>query len=212
MTLRPTLPNILYNKNKMTKFFDHQTYIINQKVNFLKMANEYEVLDENALPIGKIKQRLSGGAAVLRLFLNKAMLPFKLEILDANEQVQATISRGFTFFMSKIAVTMPDGSAPFYIKQKFTLLKSSFQILDSSQQKVGEIAGDWKAWNFAIIDSKTGSEIGRVNKQWAGALKEMFTTADKYMVTLDRSDMDYHKKVAIVSAAITIDMVLKERK
>jgi uncharacterized protein YxjI len=195
----------------MTKFFDHNTFIINQKVQFLKLANEYEVLDENALPIGKIKQRLSGGAAVLRLFLNKSMLPFKLEIVDTNEHVQATISRGFTFFMSKIAVTMPDGSAPFFIKQKFTLLKSSFHILDQGGQKVGEIAGDWKAWNFSITDM-SGTEIGRINKQWAGALKEIFTTADKYMVTLDRSDIEYHKKVAIVSAAITIDMVLKERK
>ncbi len=195
----------------MKKFFDHNLYIINQKVNYFKMANEYEVLDENALPIGKIKQRLSGGAAILRLFLNRAMLPFKLEILDVNEQVQATISRGFTFFMSKIAVTTPDGSPPFYIKQKFTFLKSSFHIIDQSGQKVGEIAGDWKAWNFTITDM-SGSEIGRVNKQWAGALKELFTTADKYMVTLDRSEIEYHKKVAIISAAITIDMVLKERK
>lgn len=195
----------------MKKFFDHQVYIINQKVNFLKMANEYEVLDENALPIGKIKQRLSGGAAILRLFLNRAMLPFTLEILDAHEQVQATISRGFTFFMSKITVTIPGSTAPFYIKQKFTLLKSSFHILDQSGQKIGEIQGDWKAWNFSILDM-SGSEIGRVNKQWAGALKELFTTADKYMVTIDKSDMEYYKKVAILSAAITIDMVLKERK
>lgn len=195
----------------MNKFFDHNTFIINQKVNFLKFANEYEVLDENALPIGKIKQRLSGGGVVLRLLLNKSMLPFKLEIVDANEHVQATISRGFTFFMSKITVTLPDGSPPFYIKQKFTFLKSNFQILDQSGQKVGDISGDWKAWNFTISDM-SGTEIGRVNKQWAGAVKEIFTTADKYMVTIDRSDMEYNKKVAIVSAAITIDMVLKERK
>lgn len=195
----------------MKKFFDHNVFIINQKVQFLKMANEYDVLDENALPIGKIKQRLSGGAAVLRLFLNRAMLPFTLEILDSHEQVQATISRGFTFFMSKITVTIPGSPTPFFIKQKFTLLKSSFHILDQSGQKIGEIMGDWKAWNFSILDM-SGTEIGRVNKQWAGALKELFTTADKYMVTIDRNEMEYHKKVAILSAAITIDMVLKERK
>ncbi len=195
----------------MKKFFDHDLYIINQKVNFLKIANKYEVFDDNGQQIGAIQQRLSGGAAFLRLIINRAMLPFKLEILDLNEQVQATISRGFTFFMSKIIVTLPDGSPPFYIKQRFKFLSAGFTILDSSQQKIGEISGDWKAWNFTITDM-SGSEIGRVNKQWAGALKELFTTADKYMVTLDRSDMEYHKKVAIVSAAITIDMVLKERK
>ena len=195
----------------MKKFFDHQNYIIIQKVQFLKIANEYQVLDDSGQPIGKVKEKVGGGAVILRLFLNKAMLPFKLEIVDVNEQVQATISRGFTFFMSKITVTMPDGTPPFYIKQRFKLLSAGFIILDSSQQKIGEISGDWKAWNFSITDM-SGSEIGRVNKKWAGGLKEIFTTADKYMVTFDRSDMEYHKKVAIVSAAITIDMVLKDGK
>jgi len=192
----------------MKKFFDHSYYIINQKVQLLKMANEYQVLDDSGQPIGKVKERLGGGGFILRLLINKAMLPFKLEITDNNEQVQATISRGFTFFMSKIQVTMPDGSAPFFIKQKFKMFKAQFDILDQSSQKIGSINGDWKAWNFSIVDM-SGAEIGRVNKQWAGALKELFTTADKYMVTLDRSDIEYHKKVAIISAAITIDMVLK---
>lgn len=195
----------------MKNFFDHQYYIINQKVNFLKMANEYQVMDDSGQQIGKVKERLSGGAAILRFIINKAMLPFKLEIIDANEQVQATLSRGFTFFMSKITVTLPDGSPPFYIKQRFKMFSAGFTILDQSGQKIGEISGDWKAWNFSITDI-SGSEVGRVNKQWAGALKELFTTADKYMVTFDRKDMEYHKKVAIISAAITIDMVLKERK
>jgi uncharacterized protein YxjI len=192
----------------MKKFFDHNYYIINQKVQLLKMANEYQVLDDTGQPIGKVKEKLGSGGFILRLLINKAMLPFKLEIADNNEQVQATISRGFTFFMSKIQVTMPDGSAPFFIKQKFKMFKAQFDILDQSGQKIGSINGDWKAWNFSIVDM-SGTEIGRINKQWAGALKELFTTADKYMVTLDKGDIEYHKKVAIISAAITVDMVLK---
>src|SRR5687768_4715551 len=103
----------------MKKFFDHNLYIINQKVQLLQMANEYQVLDDTGQQIGKVKEKLGGGGFILRLLINKAMLPFKLEIIDNNEQIQATISRGFTFFMSKIQVTMPDGSAPFFIKQKF---------------------------------------------------------------------------------------------
>lgn len=195
----------------MKKFFDHKNYIINQKVQFLKVANEYQVLDDTGNPIGKVKERIGGAAMLLRFLINKAMLPFKLEIVDNNEQIQATISRGFTFFMSKITVTMPDGTPPFYIKQRFKLMSAGFTILDSSEQKIGDISGDWKAWNFSITDI-SGAEIGRVNKKWGGALKELFTTADKYMVSFDKNEMEYHKKVAIISAAITIDMVLKDGK
>jgi hypothetical protein len=43
-------------------------------------------------------------------------------------------------------------------------------------------------------------------------MKEMFTTADKYNVELDLIDFELFDRIAILSAAITIDMVLKESK
>lgn len=43
-------------------------------------------------------------------------------------------------------------------------------------------------------------------------MKEIFTTADKYNVDLDASYTDISNKRAILSGAITIDMVLKESK
>jgi hypothetical protein len=42
--------------------------------------------------------------------------------------------------------------------------------------------------------------------------KEMFTTADKYNVTLTDYNMSPEHKIAVLASAITIDMVLKESK
>lgn len=193
------------------KFFESDSYFIDEKVNFLKFENEYKIYDNQAVQIGMVKQKLSGGQKMLRLLLNKAMLPFHLEIQNHQGEVQSSIRRGWTFFMSKISVFDGNDTLIGTIQQKFKLFKPTFMIFDPNGIQIAEINGDWKAWNFAIKDAN-GSQIGSVNKKWAGIAKEFFTTADKYNVTIDQSYPEDNNKILILSSAITIDMVLKEAK
>ncbi|HYH16031.1 MAG TPA: phospholipid scramblase-related protein [Flavisolibacter sp.] len=193
------------------EFFESNEYFIDEKVGFLKFHNEYKVYDSSATPVGRIVQRVSGWHKFLRLFVNKAMLPFTLEIIDNNEEVLVTIKRGWTFWMSKITILDAQGNVSGYIKQKFKLLKPRFQILDADGEQIAEINGDWKAWNFGI-SSTNGRAIGFINKKWAGVAKELFTSADKYHVSIIADYAEDRNKMNIVATAITIDMVLKENK
>lgn len=192
-------------------FFDSNSYFIDEKVNFLKFENAYNVYNDKGENIGAIKQSLSAGQKVLRLLLNKAMLPFMLEIYNSQNQLESSISRGWTFFMSKITIADAHGNKIGTIQQKFKFFKPTFKIFNPSEVQVAEITGDWKAWNFVIKDS-TGLQIGTITKKWAGAMQEIFTTADKYNVSIDPKFADRGSKIAVISAAITIDMVLKESK
>ena len=192
-------------------FFDSNSYFIDEKVNFLKFENCYKVFNDKGDEIGSVRQKLTTGQKLLRLLLNKAMLPFKLEIKNLNDETQATISRGWTFFMSKITIDDANGVNIGSIKQKFKILKPTFKIFNKSDQIVAVITGDWKAWNFVINDS-TDKQIGTISKKWAGAMQEIFTTADKYNVSINPSYTDESGKIAVISSAITIDMVLKESK
>ncbi len=192
------------------KFFEGNEYFIDEKVNFLKFENVYRVYNEKAENIGMIKQKLTTGQKALRLLLNKKMLPFMLEIIDSKDALQATLSRGWTFWMSKITVTAPDGTVMGSIQQKFKLFKPTFRISDPSGDLVAEITGDWKAWNFSIKNPE-GDEIGRISKKWGGAMRELFTSADKYNVSINPEYPEEENKIAIICSAITIDMVLKEQ-
>ncbi|QHI35681.1 hypothetical protein IMCC3317_10280 [Kordia antarctica] len=194
-----------------SNFFDTNSYFIDEKVNYFKFENCYKVFNDKGNEIGSVNQKISTGQKLLRLILNKKMLPFKLEIKDSNDNIQATISRGWTFFMSTIKIDDSRGHTIGSIKQKFTLIKPTFKINDSSGQLISEINGDWKAWNFKINDSRK-KEIGTISKKWNGAMKEIFTSADKYNVNINSDITDTTKKMAILSGAITIDMVLKESK
>lgn len=192
-------------------FFYSNEYFIDEKVNFFKFHNEYKAYDNTGTQVGRIVQTVSAWHKVLRLFLKKALFPFTLEIIDNNEQVIMTIKRGWTFWLSKITLIDGQGNVSGSIRQKFKFLKPRFQIFDENQTRIAEINGDWKAWNFTITDIN-GNKIGNINKKWAGMAKELFTTADKYYVTIDPQYAEDRNKMNIVATAITIDMVLKESK
>lgn len=194
-----------------TPFFESNTYFIDEKVQFFKFENAYQVYNDKGESIGSIKQKLTAGQKVLRLLLNKAMLPFLFEIRNSNDELEASISRGWTFLMSQIVIKNAQGNTIGTIKQKFKLFKPSFKIFDAVENLIAEISGDWKAWNFTITDTSE-NQIGSISKKWAGAMKEIFTSADKYNVTIDPSYSNLQNKIAILSGAITIDMVLKESK
>jgi uncharacterized protein YxjI len=193
------------------KFFEGNEYFIDEKVNLLKFENEYKVYDGNGQQIGSVIQKISLGQKFLRLLINKKMMPFHLEILDVDGNIQATIRRGWTFWMSKIHLHDSLGTHLGTIKQKFTFLKPIFHIFSSTENKIAEISGDWAAWSFWIID-QNGIEIGNIDKKWAGVMKEIFTSADKYNVSIVPAVLEDRDKIVIVATAITIDMVLKETK
>jgi uncharacterized protein YxjI len=195
--------------SKAQDFFKHDDYFIDEKVAFLKFSNAYKVYNSSGDTIGAIKETMPAFLKILSLFFSKAFFPFKLDILDTEENVLATIKRGWTFFMSKIEVLDSQGSVIALINQKFKLLKPTFNILDPHGSLIAVITGDWKAWNFTITGSDD-SQIGTITKKWAGILKEAFTTADKYIVSINSGVEVDAKKAAIIATAITIDMVLKE--
>ncbi len=192
-------------------FFDTNTYFIDENVNYFKFENCYKIFNEKGENIGTINQKLTSGQKVLRLFMNKANLPFLFEIRNSNNEIEASISRGWTFFLSKIIIKDAIGNKIGSVQQKFKIIKPGFKIFNNMGMIIAEISGDWKAWNFVITDN-SNVPIGSISKKWAGIAKEFFTTADKYNVNIDPNYSIKENKIVILASAITIDMVLKESK
>jgi len=192
-----------------SSFFDLKTYFIDENINIFKFKNCYKVFNDKGNEVGSVNQTLTSGEKAIRLLLNKTMLPFQLEIKDASGNLQATISRGWTFFMSTIRIDDAKGNTIGSIKQKFKLLKPTFKIYNTSEELLAVITADIKAWNFEIKDASE-KQIGIITKKWNGPLREIFTTADKYKVDLNKDFTDESNKIIILATAITIDIVWKE--
>jgi uncharacterized protein YxjI len=55
-------------------------------------------------------------------------------------------------------------------------------------------------------------ELAKVSKKWAGLGKEMFTTADNYMLEISgKVEQNNPLRILILAAVMCIDMVLKEK-
>jgi uncharacterized protein YxjI len=198
----------MINQSGVSRFFSHGDYFIDEKVAFLKFTNTYKVYDSAGIQIGAIRQTMPAALKFLSLLVSKALFPFNLDIRDMEDNVLVTIKRGWTFWMSKIRVADADGNLIAFIRQKYSFLHPSFTILDPEEKQLAIITGDWKAWNFSINDAGQ-RQIGVITKKWNGILKEAFTTADKYIVSIFPG-IEIEQKIPILAAAITIDMVLKE--
>ncbi|HOY39977.1 MAG TPA: LURP-one-related family protein [Bacteroidales bacterium] len=190
-------------------FFNSNSYFINEKVNFLKFENEYKIFSEEGKEVGAVKQKLTGSEKMQRVIFDKANLPFRLDIVDNEGAIQASLVRGWSFLLSKITVLDGNGIKIGSIKQSFSLLKPHLVIFDESNCEVAEIEGDWIGWSFEITDPD-GAVLGAINKQWSGLAKELFTTADNYNVTITQQVNSANRRALIVTCAITIDMILKE--
>ncbi|MBR0046572.1 MAG: hypothetical protein IJP75_06775 [Bacteroidaceae bacterium] len=193
----------------MDKFFQHNTFVIDEEIAAFKLSNTYRVYNDKGEDIGAIQEHKNFLHFMLGIFLPDKMMPFELHVLNEDGKCIAQLKRDITFFTSIVRVFDANNRFLAAVKQKFTLMKSHFSILNYKGQIIATIKGDWKAWKFIITD-KTEQPIGSVNKQWNGIAKELFTTADKYIVNINPQVTDEKTRMSIASVAAAIDMILKE--
>jgi uncharacterized protein YxjI len=193
--------------------FDRRAYFIREHVGMLKLKDTYDILDpETKAPIGIAKETTAGWILALRFLLNKRMLPVTVEICASEGgKPLLTLSRGFTFLRSQVWITNADGKRIGYFKSKLFSFGGGFLVFDLDHQKVADIKGDWKGWNFRFLDAD-GKEIGLVTKKWAGIGKELFTSADNYLVSInDLGPRQAAYGALLLAAGIAIDTVFKEK-
>ncbi len=194
----------------MEGLFKQDVVLVRERVGYFKAANAYDLFDEQGQKIGEVLEDVPGFCKkVLKFTKWKTMLPFTVNFLDAAGNRLLTIKRPFTFFRSNISVYDHDGRPLGMYRQKFKLLKPEFHLIDASGNQFATLKGDWKGWNFTLEDF-SGVELAKVTKKWAGIAKEMFTSADNYVISISKPDMPDDMRKLVFATGIGIDMSLKE--
>jgi uncharacterized protein YxjI len=193
----------------MSKPHLEKQLFVDEKVNAFKFKNEYSLYNDAGEVVGSIHQLLSTWEKIRKLLISQKITPFNYEIRNSHGEIIAEIKKGWTFWLPKIQLVM-NGAVIGVIHQRFKLIKPKFDIYDNNNQPIGSIKGNWSHWQFDITSDK-GIELGHVSKKWAGIAKELFTTADKYIVNIEPGVQDEKMRMLVLSAALTIDLVLKEQ-
>lgn len=191
---------------------NRNTFFVKEHVGYFKAANAYDVLDPaTGQIIGTVREAIPNFFIKLLKFTDlKTLLPFTVDIFDDDGKKLVTLKRGFTFFRSNVNVLDANQQKLGRFQQRLLSLGGKFEIFDKTDHPVAMLEGNWKGWDFKFKD-KQGREIGTVTKKWAGLGKELFTTADNYVVDMSPQAGDEVLKKLVLSAAFCVDMVLKER-
>jgi uncharacterized protein YxjI len=193
-----------------------KTYFIREHVGFLKLADTYDILDpETQTQLGIAKEKPATLIHLLRFVMNKQTLPTKVFVYEgANPEDESkllfSIQRGFSFLRSKVDICDRNGNILGWFKSKLLSLGGAFYVFDASGNEVAFVQGDWKGWNFRFLD-QAKNEIGTITKKWAGLGKELFTSADSYIVALTQEPAPA-KAVLLLAAGLAVDIIYKEGK
>ncbi len=196
----------------MHPVLNRNVYFVKEHVGFFKAANNYDVLDpETGEEILHCREeRIGIFTKMLRFTDYKTMTPFHVDIRTPNGEQVLSVKRGISVFLSKVDVLDEGDQRLGGFKQKFFSIGGSFKVLSPADEVLCELKGKWTNWDFRFMAGD--QELGTVTKQWAGLGKELFTSADNYVLTIsDQVPPDHPLRQLIMGAVMCIDMVLKER-
>lgn len=187
--------------------------LVKERVGLFKLADCYDLFDpDSGRSVGVCQELPPWYSHVLRFVVNKLMLPTVVEVRpEGRKQPLFRIRRGFKLFRAVVQVEDGIGRPLGTLRSKLLSFRLEFTVLDTRGTEIAKVSGDWKGWNFQLVGPK-GDVLGTITKKWAGIGKELFTSADNYMIELAESKQDDAKvRTMLLAAALAIDICFKEK-
>lgn len=192
---------------------NRRTYFIREHAGVFKLKDTYDILDpETQEQIGYATEATPAWAVWLRLLVKKRNLPVTIAVREQPEAAPLfRIERGWTFLRATVHVVDAQEQRIGYFKSKLFTFNGGFYVYNMQNEQVAEVKGSWKSWDFSFV-STAGQEIGVVTKKWAGLGRELFTTADNYLISLhDMGEQQPASAVLLLAAGLAIDTVFNEQ-
>lgn len=196
-------------------FTNRTLFFIKEHVGMLKLKSQYDIIDPNTKEIlGEAIEYPGGFFQVLRLIINKRNLPTSVLVKDfISNQQGMRLEKSWGFFNFKVTVFDAEDQMIGYFKNKAFSFSGGFKVFDETDSLIAEVKGNWKTREYQLVNPN-GEPMGMVTKKWAGFGKELFTTADNYMISIDESAAKNNKEeygMLLLAASLAYDLVYTER-
>lgn len=185
--------------------------LVKEHVGFFKAASNFDAFDlaSGQQVLACREPNLGLFTKMLRFTDYRRMTPFDVQVTDAYGNLVVRIKRGVSLFLSKVDVEDGAGERIGGFQQKFFSIGGAFTVNDADGSPVCSLKGKWTGWDFQFLAG--GVQLARVTKKWSGLGKEMFTSADNYVLDISEAvPPDSHARKLILAAVMCIDKVLKE--
>jgi len=196
----------------MNSILDKNLFFVKEHVKIFKAANSFDILDPDTkqIVLECREENLGFFTKMFRFTDYKRMTPFNMVIKTLSGQKIVTVRRGVSFLRSTVEVLNEQDMLIGKFKQHFFSIGGKFEVLDHNERPLCMLKGTWTSWDFKFI-SNDGKEFATVTKKWNGLGKELFTSADNYILQINSEVPAGHPlRELILAAVMCIDLVLKE--
>lgn len=186
---------------------ERNTFVVKQKAKMFSSRNSYEILDEAGTVIGTAEQQTGTLAKLIGMVAGEPTTQIEFREKPDDSLVFTVKRSGLVF--KKVQVLDAQGAVIGLYKAKRFSLSGGFHVYDGSGKHVAEIRGKLLKSDYTFFQPDGKTEMGKVSKKWAGAMKELFTSADTYAVQIEPAFGDDPKtKMLILGAAVAIDALM----
>ncbi len=186
-------------------------FFVREHTGWFKAANNFDIFDPvtGQCILHCREPRLGFFTKCFRFTKWKRHTPFDIEVTTPDGDLVLSVKRGFSLFVSQVDVLDDDDERVGGFKQKFFSWTATFFVLGANDEQLCTLKGKWTAWEFNF--EHDGVSLAKVTKKWAGLGKELFTSADNYMLQISDDVPETNPlRILILASVLCIDMVLKE--
>lgn len=195
----------------MHPVLNRNIFLVKEQAGIFKASSNYDIYDPES---GEVilhcrEDNLGIFTKIMRFTEYKQISPFDVQVRTPSGEPVLNVRRGFAFILSKVAVTDDAGQRLGGFQQKFFSIGGKFAVLGASGNKLCDLKGNWVGWDFKFVSGN--NVLATVTKKWAGLGKELFTSADNYVLQISEDvPFDNPVRQLILAAVMCIDFVLKE--
>ncbi|HET6369668.1 MAG TPA: phospholipid scramblase-related protein [Nitrospiria bacterium] len=204
-------------QNLSTFFAGRQQLFIYQEKEWVEILvdwevrNRYTILDAQKQKVGAIAEKAGGILDFFKRGFFRSHRPFEIGVFDPSGKMILRLTRKFFFLFSDLDVVGMLGNRIGNVRRRFGLLHRKYDLVDATGRTFATIKSPvWRLWTFPVA-ATLGRNQAVITKQWGGALREMFSDADTFMIDFTGGQWDDRQRAIIFAAALSIDFDFFEK-
>jgi hypothetical protein len=194
----------------MHQSLQHRHYFVKSHVGLSKDGVDFDLItpDSRAKVLECREPKPGGLSQALRsLGLHRAV-PFQLEVLSPKGDKVLTLRRGWGLTRGQVRVLDDKGQEGWRFNHAVGRSSAHIDCVTPDGKTVCSIRGRWSGWDFKV--ERDDKLIARITKQWMGPGKELFSSAEQFMVAFE-PDLPENDpaRPAVLAAAMSLELVFK---
>jgi hypothetical protein len=187
-----------------------QQYHLTEAIVGFERANRYTLM-----PLGgtraatwNIEESNRSGLSILGRNLFGTLYTFTMNVMDESRNCILRVQRLARFYFYHLEVYDEGGRMIGAVRRRFSFFNRVLSVDDHTGRELARIVGPYhRPWTFLL--RQRDAEAGSIVKYWSGALKELYTDADRFTIRFGPT-LDTRMRRMLVGATMLIDSLYFE--